>query len=59
MDLVMIVYAALVFFVLTPGILITIPVNGKKRVVAAVHAVIFGIVWGLSHKFIWQSFHTF
>lgn len=53
----MFVYATLLFFVLSPGIIVRIPPNGNKRVVAAVHAVVFGIVWSLSHKLIWQSFH--
>jgi hypothetical protein len=57
MDIAMFVYAALLFFVLTPGILLRIPPNGNKRIVAAVHAVLFGLVWSLSHKLIWQSFH--
>ena len=57
MDIAMFVYAALLFFVLTPGILVRIPPNGNKRLVSAVHAVVFGLVWSLSHKFIWQSFH--
>jgi hypothetical protein len=57
MDIAMFVYAALLFFVLTPGILLRIPPNGNKRVVAAVHAIVFGLVWSLSHKLIWQSFH--
>jgi len=57
MDIAMFVYSALLFFVLTPGILLRIPPNGNKRVVAAVHAIVFGLVWSLSHKLIWQSFH--
>jgi hypothetical protein len=57
MDIAMFVYAALLFFVLSPGILVRIPPNGNKRIVAAVHAVVFGLVWSLSHKLIWQSFH--
>jgi len=57
MENAMFVYATLLFFVLTPGILLRIPPNGSKRVVAAVHAVVFGLVWCFSHKLIWQSFH--
>jgi hypothetical protein len=57
MEIAMFVYATLLFFVLSPGIIVRIPPNGNKRVVAAVHAVVFGIVWSLSHKLIWQSFH--
>jgi hypothetical protein len=43
-------YSALLFFVLTPGILVTLPKGGSKVVVAATHAVIFAIVCHLTHK---------
>jgi len=36
-------YIAL-FFLLTPGILVTLPPGGSKYVVALVHALIFGLV---------------
>ena len=48
----MFLYSALLFFLLTPGILLTLPPKGKKMTVAAVHAVVFGIVFTLSHKMI-------
>ena len=47
-------YTALLFFVLTPGILITLPPKGKKITVAAVHATVFGIVWVLTHKIVYN-----
>jgi len=50
----MFIYAALLFFVLTPGVVLTLPPKGKKMTVALVHALIFGIVFGLTHKFIWN-----
>jgi len=48
----MFLYAALLFFVLTPGILLSLPPKGKKMTVAAVHAVVFALVWGVTHKFV-------
>ena len=51
---IMCVYAAVLFFVLTPGILLTLPPKGKKMTVAAVHAVVFGVIFGLTHKMVWQ-----
>jgi len=36
-------YIAL-FFILTPGILVTLPPGGSKYMVALVHAIIFGLV---------------
>jgi len=57
MNWIMFIYAALLFFVLTPGILITLPPKGKKMIVAAVHAIIFGLVWGITHKIVWKITH--
>jgi hypothetical protein len=41
---------AVLFFVLTPGVLLSLPRGGSKYVVAAVHAVVFGLVFHLIHK---------
>jgi hypothetical protein len=57
MDLAMFLYTAILFFLLTPGILITIPPGGKQRMVAAVHAGVFAFVWGLSYPFVMQLLH--
>jgi hypothetical protein len=39
---------AVLFFVLTPGIVVSLPPGGSKMVVAATHAVVFAVV----HKFL-------
>ena len=54
MDLIMFLYSALLFFLLTPGILLTLPPKGKKITTALVHGVIFSIVWCLTHKMVWN-----
>ena len=46
----MAIFAALLFFVLTPGVLVTIPAGGSRTTVALVHAVVFALVWSLTHK---------
>ena len=51
---IMFLYTALLFFLLTPGILLTLPPKGKKMTVAAVHALVFGSIWGLTHKMVAQ-----
>jgi hypothetical protein len=48
------VYAAILFFVLTPAILLRLPPNGSKLTVAAVHAVVFAVVFHFTHKLVWQ-----
>ena len=43
-------FTALLFFVLSPGILLTIPPKGSKVVVAVVHGLVFALVYHFSHK---------
>jgi len=45
-------YVALLFFVLTPGVLLRLPPNGGKLTVAAVHAVVFAVVLHFTYKFV-------
>lgn len=47
-------YTALLFFVLTPGILLSLPQGGSKMTVAAVHAVVFALVYHFTHKAVWR-----
>ena len=48
------VYTALLFFVLTPGILLSLPPGGSKMMVALVHAVVFALVFHFTHKMVWS-----
>jgi len=48
------VYVAILFFILTPGIVLSLPPGGSKTTVALTHAVVFGLVYFLTHKCIWQ-----
>ena len=43
-------YAVVLFFLLTPGILVSLPPGGSRTTVALTHAVVFGIVWSLTYK---------
>lgn len=54
MNLVVFIYMVLLFVVLTPGILLTLPSGASKKVVALTHGVVFAVVWWLTHKFVWQ-----
>jgi hypothetical protein len=49
-------YLAVLFFVLTPGILLTLPKGGSKIVVAATHAVVFATVWYFTRRFVVEKF---
>jgi hypothetical protein len=55
MGIVMFVYAFLLFFVLTPGILLSLPPKGSKIVVALTHAFVFALVWHFTCKMVWRS----
>jgi hypothetical protein len=54
MQLLMTLFVAALFYVLTPGILVTLPKGSSKMVVAATHALIFAVVFGLVHKSVWH-----
>jgi hypothetical protein len=46
---------ALLFFVLTPGILLSLPAGGSPTTVAATHAVVFTVLHVLAHKLVFKS----
>ncbi len=50
----MFVYVAVLFFVLTPGVLLSLPPKSSKLVVAATHAVVFALVFHLTYKMVWK-----
>jgi hypothetical protein len=50
MNLIMFIVSAVLFFILTPGIILSLPPGGSKTVVALTHAVVFGLVWTLASK---------
>jgi hypothetical protein len=49
MNALLLFYVFVLFFVLTPGILLRLPPNSGKFTVAAVHALVFALVLKLSH----------
>lgn len=44
-DMAVLAYLGLLFFVLTPGVLLSLPSGGSKPIVAATHAVVFVVAW--------------
>ena len=55
MNMYMALYLALLFVVLTPGILLSLPPGGSKLVVAATHGAVFAVVYWVSHKAVWNA----
>jgi len=51
MNWVITIYLLLLFFCLTPGIIITLPLKNKYKI-AVIHALLFALIWQLTHKWI-------
>ena len=54
MKWLMSLFLAALFFVLTPGVLVSLPPGGSKLVVAATHAVVFALVYHLTKKVVYH-----
>jgi len=54
MNLVVAVYSAILFFVLSPGVLLRLPKNGSKFVVAGVHSLVFAVILYFTAHFVWR-----
>jgi len=56
MNIFVTIYSAILFFLLTPGILVTLPPASfkysSKYVVAATHGLVFAIVYMFTYKFV-------
>ena len=52
MKFLSIIYIIALFFVLTPGVFLSLPSGGSKTTVALTHAVVFGLVLHLTHKIV-------
>ena len=57
MNLQCTLYVAALFFILTPGILLSLPAKGSKYMVAATHALVFAVIYHFTHKLFWNSFN--
>jgi hypothetical protein len=58
MEYLFTLFLVVLFFVLTPGVLLSIPKNGKCTTQALVHAVIFGLIYHLTHNYLWKQMHV-
>jgi len=54
MNWVVAVYTAILFFVLSPNVLLRLPPNGSKLVVAGVHAVVFATILYFTAGYVWR-----
>jgi hypothetical protein len=51
MRLYVAIYAAILFFALSPNILLRIPRNGSKIATAFVHSIVFGLIFWVTQTF--------
>jgi hypothetical protein len=54
MNVVFSVFVFVLFFVLTPGVLLRLPSKGSKTTVTLVHGLIFSIILAVSGHFFWK-----
>ena len=54
MNFTVAIYSAILFFVLSPGVLLRLPSNGSKMTVAGVHAIVFAAVLYFTAGFVWR-----
>jgi hypothetical protein len=54
MNFVMFFFMVVLAFILSPGILVSLPPGGSKKVVALTHAIVLALTWGITHKFVWK-----
>lgn len=54
MQILMTLFVAALFVVLTPGILLRLPPGGSKLQVAVVHGLAFALVYHLTHKAVYH-----
>ena len=50
----MFIFSTILFFVLTPGIILTILPKSSKKIVALVHAFVFAVVLHFMNKIVWN-----
>ena len=55
MRVLMTLYVAALFFLLSPGVLLRLPAGGSLVTAAFVHAVVFGVVYLFTHKLVWNQ----
>jgi hypothetical protein len=54
----MMIFVFVLFFILTPGVLLTLPPKGSVPVVALVHALVFTVIFSLTNKMVLNAFYN-
>ena len=54
MNIVVAVYSAILFFILSPNVLLHLPPNSSKNTAAAFHAFVFGLILYFTQGAVWR-----
>ncbi len=52
----MFLYVVVLAFLLSPGILVSLPPGGSRKTVALTHAVVLALVYAITHKLVFKNF---
>lgn len=55
-SLIVSMYAAVLFFLLTPNVLLRLPPQGSKMTVAAVHSLVFLVIFAATYSWVYSYF---
>jgi len=55
MNIVLFIIFVLLFVVLTPGIVVSLPPKSSKLITAITHGFIFALIWTLVNKFLFKA----
>jgi hypothetical protein len=53
----MLLFIVVLFFLLTPGVLLSLPSGGSLMTKAAFHAIVFGIIYHLTHRMVYHRMY--
>lgn len=56
-SIVVSVFAAILFFILSPGMFLRLPKNGSKTTVTGVHALVFAVIFYFAHGMVYRYFN--
>jgi hypothetical protein len=56
MNLIMLLYVALLAFALSPGVLVSLPPGADKTTTALTHAVVLAVVYAFTHALVFKMF---
>ena len=56
MHVAMFLFMAVLAFLLSPGILVSLPPGASRKMTALTHAIVLALVYGLTHKLVYKQF---